>query len=558
MAERARDHVVECDVLVIGAGMAGSMAAIRAGEFARTLLVEKSTVGMAGVSTFAAGNMTYCLPEEREKWLKLLSYEGSYLNDPEWTEDVLKDSYEIINLIAKWGGEFIKDPDGTIIRKQGRGRISWSATFPGFKLMRFLAQQAKARGVEFLNRTMVIDLLTQDGRVVGATGFNARTGDFYVFKSKAVTLGTGGCAYKGPYFGQDMVNGEGYAMAHRVGAQFANMEFGTEYNLGYAHFDTYGASRFQGLGGKFLNAKGEEILLKYDPELGNKTTHDIAARAFAIECREGRGPIYLDASGMSPENQEFFKKVDNLVWKAFQRAGIDCFKGLLEWIPAQEGTIASVAGLKINRKYSTTVPGLYAGGDSATKSGFMGCAGGTTGHNLGFSCYSGYRAGENAAAFSKTAPDPVLNERQIRASKDRIYAPLRRKKGISPDEVIYKIQELVIPAQYVILRREDRLLEALNRVVQIRRELVPKLFAEDFHGLIKCHEADSIALTAEILFRSAIFRKDSRGYNYREDYPRDDKNWLKWVIVGDVDGHMKVWAEDLDREKFRKYGISLE
>ena len=134
--------------------------------------------------------------------------------------------------------------------------------FPGYKMQKKLRGILEKLGVVIVDRVMITELLTSDGHVAGATGFNVRTGQFYVFEAKKTVLSTGACSFKGQYHGQDMVSGEGNDMALRVGAEFTNMEFANTYNATAKEFDICGMSRFQCLGARFTNALGETFMHK--------------------------------------------------------------------------------------------------------------------------------------------------------------------------------------------------------------------------------------------------------------------------------------------------------
>jgi hypothetical protein len=128
---------------------------------------------------------------------------------------------------------------------------------------------------------------------------------------------------------------------------------------------------------------------------------------------------------------------------------------------------------------------------------------------------------------------------------------LNRNQGYSASETIRSIQEVVVPVKYSMRRNRERLEEALFKVAAAQGKL-SELYAEDPHGLAKCHEASCIALCAEIGFRAALARTESRGWHYREDYPqRDDEKWLKWVIVKKMKNKMVVTTEPIPVERYK-------
>ena len=203
------------------------------------------------------------------EWLERWNKAGDSMFDPEWLEWYGKNVHELILMLDSWGMEFEKDAQGRFKRKPGRGHRE-AVVFPGYKMQKKLRGILEKLGVVIVDRVMITELLTSDGHVAGATGFNVRTGQFYVFEAKNTVLSTGACSFKGQYHGQDMVSGEGNDMALRVGAEFTNMEFANTYNATAKDFDICGMSRFQCLGGRFTNALGETFMPQVRPRAGRR------------------------------------------------------------------------------------------------------------------------------------------------------------------------------------------------------------------------------------------------------------------------------------------------
>jgi succinate dehydrogenase/fumarate reductase flavoprotein subunit len=173
------------------------------------------------------------------------------------------------------------------------------------------------------------------------------------------------------------------------------------------------------------------------------------------------------------------------------------------------------------------------------------------GHGLMNAIFGGMRAGPGAARFASEGRSPEVNNVEVKRLKEDMFAPMRRDKGLLPDDAIYPIQETVAPVKYSLRRSKERLEEALFRIKEVQERL-PELWAKDGHGLVKCHEAKSMALCAEMVFRAALMRTESRGWYYREDYPeRDDKNWLKWIIIKQEAGKMVFSTEPVPIDKYK-------
>ena len=206
--------------------------------------------------------------------------------------------------------------------------------------------------------------------------------------------------------------------------------------------------------------------------------------------------------------------------------------------------------MKVDHEMKTTVPGLWAIGDTSyAGSAWAGAAeappGRLRGSGLMNALLAALMAGPSVSRFVAEAAPPTVDETEVARLREIIFAPLKRKDGYSASEAVRSVQEAVIPVKYSMRRNKERLQEGLFKIAKVQKRL-PELYARDPHGLGKCHEASSIALCAEIGFRAALARTESRGWHYREDYPeQDDKTWLKWVIVKKGEKNMVVSTEPL-------------
>ena len=231
--------------------------------------------------------------------------------------------------------------------------------------------------------------------------------------------------------------------------------------------------------------------------------------------------------------------------------------GIIPPSPKQEIAVTFMSGLsplKVDHDMKTSLDGLWGIGDTS----WLGSAwsgahtpGDPPGTGLMTAILSALRGGPPAATFASKAEPPEVDYAEVKRLKEDIFAPMRRNKGLSPDDAIYAIQEVVCPIKYNLRRTKDRLEEALSKIVEVQHRL-PELWAKDGHGLAKCHEAMSMAVCAEMTFRAALMRTESRGWHLREDYPeRDDKNWLKWIIIKQDAGKMVLSAEPVPIDKYK-------
>ncbi len=548
------------DVLVLGGGMAGCMGAVAAAMAGRSVvLVDKAWVGGSGESCFAAGDILYFDPEEDDlhEWLERWNRNGNGMFDPEWMEWYAKSSTEIINMMNEWGMDFEKDANGRFKRKPGRGH-NHAVVFPGFKMMRKLRARLEKLGVTIVDRVQVTDLLTNNGQVVGATGFNVRTGQFHTFHARNTILSTGSCSFKGQYHGQDMESGEGNTMALQVGAEFTNMEFSNCYNSTAKDFDICGMSRFQRLGGRFTNALGEAFMDRYDPVNKDGALLHILVRAMTTEVREGRGPIYFNLKNMKEEDRELSYRIVPTFFAACKSCGIDPFKDSVEWIPGFMGSTSSGSGLTLKSfACDTTVPRLFAAGDMANQGLLIGSIAGAGAVHLGWATISGFRAGEGAARACEGAELLPVDEAQVESIREKTFAKLGHEGHLSIADAIYRIQSCVIPAKYNIIRCGEDLREALAALDQIEKDIEKEIIVRDTHELMLYHELRGMLTTARLTFTSALERRESRGSHYRTDYPDMDKEWNVWLKSKLKDGKIEITREPVPAEKFERYGIPV-
>ncbi|MBI4187550.1 MAG: FAD-binding protein [Chloroflexi bacterium] len=550
-------EAVESEVLVIGGGLAGTFAAIKASEAAagKVTLVTKGRIGKDSASAFAAGMYAMTAHEDNRDELYRKAVSDDYwagLFDPEWLDIAIAEERERAKDMERYGVEWEKTPDGNFERRFMRSGFGMAGMFHGIQLMQAMARQVVKNGVKVVGHTMITGLLTEHGRpgekVTGAVGFDVRKGDFRVFKARAVVLAAGGCALKSRLPGSHMPTGEAFVMAYKAGAKLGRFAETDGMFVGPNDCDTQGMNMFIGLGGHFVNAQGEQFLPEYEPQLGEHAALGTISAAMAMEARAGRGPIYLDMTHFSAEDVQKLKKVLPLPTLKMERAGIivgDSIVKKMEYTPLFYGIMDEAGGIIANTRCETSLPGLYACGDAKVD------------HRVPPNCLpgaavSGARAGKFAAEYARQAGEPEINEEQVKELKKTAFAPMERNNGIQPDHIIIGINEIFGRPGVVIIARGDRLEQAIKEVERIRDEEVPLLYAADPHYLRMANEARSIVLVAEMYLRSRLLRTESRSAFLREDYPyTDNVSWLKWTLLGQENGKMKLWTEDIPIDRYQ-------
>lgn len=537
------------DVLVIGGGIAGAYAAIKAKESGakKVVQVDKGHVGKSGNSAFGAGVMHVLLPSQTDddladRLMRLTRAQG-YLVQQELIQDHLEQSWDIVKDAERWGVEFERTSDGKIESHPGRGAHP-IIMFHGPQMMHALMKTGLKVGVQQVNRVMVTDLLKSDGRVAGAVGFNVRNGKFYVFKAKATVLATGSTWYKGLLPGHRDCTGDGYSVAYRAGAVLRGGENNDQISHAMpARYDIGpGLNMFQGLGGKWLNANGERFMEKYNPKLMDRAGLRNIMYAFLLEIKQGHGPIVMDMTHFTPDQIQRMWKVIPLPTKMLERAGVivnDRIVQQVEWMLCPP---TGRPGVRVNRKFETSLPGLYAIGEAAASSAVV----------TGLSCAatSGATAAINAAGFANDAGDITIQQDKIDALKEKAYAPLNRKDGYESEQILLAVQENIIPYDIILMRRQDRMERALENIEYVRDNYLPEIKAYDYHYLKNAHEAANLLFVAEAQLKTSLLRTESR-VGFREDYPyTDNENWLKWIELKNEDGNMALSTTSVPIEEY--------
>lgn len=532
---------IDCDVLVLGGGLAATFAAIKAKEENPELavvLVDKGYTGKSGCSALAAGIFSLAPDMDNfDAWLPRVWEEvvrnGDYLCDQDWLKIVLTEFQSRLEDMDSWDCAFFKTPDGKFERMMIRGsnpsRAIRAVKFAGPSLMEAVRRKVRRTGVKIVDRVMVTDLLVESGRAVGAVGFDMEGEKFYVFRSKAVVIGAGGTYGKGSYFGHKPLAGDAYAMMLRAGVEMMSFDIISRNQAAIA-FDLPGMATFQGLGCRFVNCHDEEFMRYYDPELANLALKKTQAIAMAMEVREGRGPIYLDMTHFSEDLIQSMRGNLPLAMLVLERAGVlqgNKIVRKVEWGAGSPGTIAEGGGARIDLNTETSLPGLFAVGDSAAK---MSAGTGETGAGaLIWASTSGARGGIAAARSSVGRAALHPQTAAVAAARERTLKPLERPHGIDPQRVIVSTQEVICPGNMLIIKHAERLNIGISVLERIRRQEIPYLRAGDPHELRMAHEAESLVITSLLMLRSSLAREESRS-ELREDFPdMDNINWLKWI-----------------------------
>lgn len=558
------DRMIQTDVLVIGGGQAGFFAAMKAQERgSRVTMVDKGYAGKSGQSQNITC-MIYFDPAKNDlnKWMAEGPLADEYLENRDWVEVVYRESKERWDDMAKWGMKswrYAKDGNAYLAPINGSDDERCPGEPEEDVITNYLIHNRyhwrlrsifQKNGGIIVDRVMITDLIKQDGHIAGAIGFSPDDNDTYVFQAKAVVLAAGNGGMKICGIRTNTTTGDAQAMAYRLGCAVTGKEWadqhgsrgdfpaypwtGNDRNPYYNKNDATCKTLAEHL--PMYNVEGTKID-STRPNLKEFHPLPFNAIAMAYEAHCGRGPLFYKVDGnpdTAPMNHNPSDEPRDMVDEQAMEKGMvrmSMGRALGQSYHLSDGIWSDGTDCK------TAIPGLYAAGD---------CLGARTGYPMAgfaaaFCAVSGARAGTNAADYANTTEAFELSKAEINRLKTSLWAPKLRTGGFTPKWTLQVIQNTLTPYWVLLYKREDRLQAALNTVEFLRDNVVPKLVAHDNHDLRLIHEIRNIILHTEMKLKASMFRKESRWYHYREDYPlRDDENWLCWIKIQDVDGEMTL------------------
>ncbi|MCL4182745.1 MAG: FAD-binding protein [Burkholderiaceae bacterium] len=537
-------ETIRTDVLVIGGGIAGCFAAIRAREMGSSVLIlEKSSLrrgggvgpGMDHINMGIWPKGLLNLETARQK--AILSKKD--LLDPNVVFAMDKGAYARLLDLEKFG-VLIREDDGSYRVWEIPERRYSFVSYRGRQTKVKLAAAVAATGAKVLERTMAVDLLTQDGKVIGAVGFDVREGTLTACLAKATIVCTGdsGRQYLEPdglfmTYQPTTNTGDAQAVGYRAGAKCTNMEY---IYMDYVSLRTGGGvagiKPFEKMGA-LVNRHGEKVL---------RDKRDSSQRAFlmAKEIAEGRGPLYWDFRALSEETiQAYEREMDHeypVTKQWLNQKGLDFRKDL---IPMQLVPAAINGALLTDETFRTSLPGLYAAGSS--------CA-----YLLGLSqaMVSGHIAGEQASEDAKRFPELVPEAGQLTQVEKLVKRYTKKTDGVNPTDLETAIRS--IPTDYVgYFKDGDLMKKGLEQLAELRTHSLPKLFAKNPHETMRCLEVRNIFDMVEMHIRASLMRTETRlaknglWPHYRLDYPQMDPQWEKLVVVSKINEQMTLTTEPI-------------
>ncbi|UUO15339.1 FAD-dependent oxidoreductase [Dolichospermum heterosporum] len=513
------DQTLLADVLVIGGGPAGTWSAWSAANAgAKVVLVDKGYCGTSGCAAASGNGVWYVAPEPDGREAAMASREalGGFLSSRDWMQRVLDQTYANVNQLADWGYPFPTDEDGKPYRR----------SLQGPEYMRLMRQQVKRAGVKILDHSPALQLLVDaEGAVAGATGVNRQTGEKWVVRSHSVIIATGGCAFLSKALGCNVLTGDGYLMAAEAGADMSGMEFSNAYGIAPA-FSSVTKTLFYNWA-TFTYEDGTPI-----PGAGSQKGRSVIAETLLTQ------PVYAIIDKASAEMRVTMRLSQPNFFLPFDRAGIDPFTQRFPVTLRLEGTVRGTGGIRItDYTCATSVRGLYAAGDAATRELICGGFTGGGSHNAAWALSSGYWAGQSAATYSHNL-GVQANQRPVQAVGGVGFIS-GSEKQIHSEDIIKATQAEVFPYNRNYFRNEQTLTESLQRLHSLWDEIRNSQVADN-SNILRTREAAGMVATARWMYSSALERKETRGMHKHLDYPQQDTNQQHHLISGGLD---QVWVK---------------
>ena len=510
----------DVDVLVIGGGPAGTWAAIgAAARGARVVLADKGYCGTSGATAPAGTALWYVAPdgEARSRAKASRFAMGGALAEHAWMDRVLEQTWVNVQQLAEWGYPFPVDQDGEQRRTSLQG--------PDY--MRLMRKRVKEAGARILDHSPALELLVDaSGAVAGAAGVNRQTSERWIARARAVVIATGGCAFQSRALGCNVLTGDGQLMAAEVGAELSGMEFSNAYGLGPA-FSSVTKSLFYNWA-TFYDADGVKIE-------GAGSSHGRGIIARELQTR----PVFGCIDKADAQIRAWMRTAQPNFFVPFDRLGIDPFTQHFPVTLRLEATVRGTGGLHLlDEQCATSVEGLYAAGDAATRELICGGFTGGGSHNAAWAMSSGLWAGAGAAGHARQ----VTGAARARSLRHAGGVGLHDGGGSSSydsQSVVQAVQAEVFPYERNWTRSADLLDDSLQRLDDLWLKLRASAPARDVQEAVRAREAAAMVATSRWMYRSALQRTETRGMHRRQEYQALDDGQHHRLLSGGLD---EVWV----------------
>ncbi len=564
------------EVIVVGAGGAGLMAALYASRTANTAVISKLYPTRSHTGT-AQGGVGAALGNEEEdhwEWHTYDSVKGSdYLGDQDAIEFMCYEAVQAVYELEHYGLPFSRTAEGKIAQRRFGGhtnnvtgklvrRACYAADRTGHMILQTLYQQCLKNNVNFFDEYQVIDLLVVNGAAAGVVAIELGTSELHVFHAKSVIFATGGHGRVWSITSNAYsYTGDGIAIAMRRGIPMEDLEFFQFHPTGIYRMGILITEGVRGEGGVLLNDKGERFMEKYAPTVKDLASRDVISRAMYLEIKAGRGIngknyLYLDvrpdtvnkyalADGRkqpdgSPyivTSEEILAKLPDIVDFARTYLGVD---PIAEPMPVQPTAHYTMGGIPTNKygevvidENNTVMPGFYAAGEVACVSIHGANRLGT--NSLVDLIVFGKHSGLKAAEYARGVDFQTLPENPTEFTQAQLDAINNAKGNEKILDISNEMKEIMMD-RVAMFRTGEGMQSALEIVRELKERFkhIPlhdrgKIFNTE---MINIWELGNLLDIAEVVTVTAIARTESRGAHARDDYPkRDDVNWLKHSLA---------------------------
>ncbi|MET0283999.1 MAG: FAD-binding protein [Polyangiales bacterium] len=499
---------LEADVLVIGGGMAACWAALGAARAgAQVVLVDKGYVGTSGVTATGGPGHWWVAPEARAEAIEKRFLMGCGLADRTWMERIIDTTWRTLPTFANYYRFDVNDKGETVY-----------PALRGPEYLRALRRAVLDAGVTLLDHSPALELLVHhDGSIAGARGVRRQKKQGWTARAGAGVLATGGCAFLSGLMGSNTNTGDGYLMAVEAGAELSGMEFSNHYSVSPRWNSTrvliYAWARYYDVHGNELD------VMPSKPH--------VMARAM----REG--PVYADLGDAPARLRELLPQIQPATPIPFVRKGVDPFRDRFEVKLFAEGTIRGTGGLRIvDDQCQTSVPGLFAAGDAATRELIAGATSGGGSPNSAWALTSGLFSGSGAAR--------VARERGRRAAAPFValggagLAPTSAVREVDRGALVRAAQDEILPLDKNLFRSGDALAASLDKLDAVWRELRQHDRGEGLDA-VAARETAALVATARWCYRAAFDRNETRGMHERSDTPVARTELAPRQLVGGLD-----------------------
>jgi succinate dehydrogenase/fumarate reductase flavoprotein subunit len=530
---RLHGTLIETDILVVGGGAGGMIAALSAKRHgahgAKVAVADTWMTGRTGHTAFSNAWMIVAFPEDDIDGITREIVAGNDgIADQLLVRESLANSFDRIADFEAMGMKFARNADGKYARRPTRGLDLARVMCPdggGLEYCWRLRLALEEKGVALLDRLFVTGILGgPSGRIVGATAIHSRTGEFHLIKARATIIATNAITFRSGFVRD--ITGTGTLLAYRAGAALRNAEF-SYVRPGTPKFYFEGITFAIQEGARFTNSKGEAFMRAYEPEWADEADVPRIARAMAEEKMKGNDPLYLDMSPIPEAMRDHFihskvKWMDYFFRKLGSEANTDMF-GKTPYYALNQMTKMAI---RTGPDCRSDVPGLLAAGLAQS-----GCANHFAGFHIGLGIGNGWVAGRSAVEDLDRLGAPDINLAEVETLHEEAMQPLRPTAQAESDRILRDLQAIMFAYDIGILKHADRLQSAYGKIERLAEDF-RELAAPHVHELVRMKETEAMLLAARFILGASLYRTESRLSHFREDFTeRDDTNWLVWVDV---------------------------